>query len=695
MNLLIGALAMLAISAASAVEAGSVGIYMATFDPPTRARLRIVRCALGDIDLPNECQNLGKYISRLFVLVREDPNVDTLASTRERTLMVKRALKTYGARVQILPASSQEAEEKERSLLADKTIDKVYELADGDTPSKMPAAPRLGDAKLETAVFPLESDGGAAAPGDQWDPRVNQSVREVMDRLGLYRQVSADLDSLHRALFEEGWKNFLDDLKLACPFTIQRDTCDELSSGWKTISITAGAGNSQPERSIPMTNPSLVYKKGQSEDRWAEKFVNAALRQLRGTRSYAKLEDVAEDIAARTLQGYPRGKVPHLKRVVIPAIRPAQHPVKVASMPVSCSAPGGTYNMDIDQYTADRFPRAFAEFLNKDYRKHSHLPVELYVHNDTIENSYEFHARDGFDTFYFLQTRRGQLHRNIHLAVKSQPHAYRVVLTDVRGNDRRANVLCQIHRAGVFSRFHFVKSPHQEPLFTLNATGTSLKLDKNDWLLFGFRGSWRRQLQANGWHMTSLIERGLDVDLFTHPGVKQKIVTVRNVFGDDANIVLDTFYQIGARRIIYLGIAGAIQDYQVGDVVIPNEFVDRSGDSVPFASNLAQTYEKQVAKSLPVHGRTIQAWVPHLYEETISVLKNWKAQSVGAVDIEGIYLGRFARRHKDAKMAALYVISDQTLGESTIEDTNAYRGLIDESVAKIVSFLLSEVTRSP
>jgi Phosphorylase superfamily len=695
MNLLIGALAMLAISTASVLEADSVGIYAATFDPPTQARLRILRCALGDVDLPKDCRNLGKNISRLFVLVREDPNLDTLASTRERTLMVKRALKTYGARVQVLPASSPEAEEKKRSLFADKTIDKVYELADGATPSQTPAPTLLWDAKLETVVFPLESDGGAASPGNTWDPRVDQSVREVMDQLGLYRQVSADLDPLQRALFEEGWNDFLDDLKLACPYTIQRDTCDELSSGWKSISITADSGNSHPQRSAPMIGSALIYKKAQSEDRWAEKFVNAALRRLRGTKSYAKLEEVAEDIAARTLQGYPRGKVPHLKRVVIPAIRPAQHPVKVASMPVSCSAPAGTYNMDIDQYTADRFPRAFTEFLNKDYRKHSQVPVELYVHNDTVENSYEFHARDGFDTFYFLQTRRGQLHRNIHLAIKSQPHAYRVVLTDVRGNDRRANVLCQIHRAGVFSRFHFVQSPHQEPLFVLNATGKSLKLSKNDWLLFGFRGSWRRTLQANGWHMTSLIERGLDVDLFTYPAVKQKIVTVRNVFGDDANIVLDTFYQKGARRIIYLGIAGAIQDYQVGDVVIPNEFVDRSGDSVPFASNLAQSYEKQVATLLPVHGRTIQAWVPHLYEETISVLKNWKAHSVGAVDIEGIYLGRFARRHNDAKMAALYVISDQTLGKNTIEDTNAYRALIDESVDKIVSFLFPEVTRSP
>jgi hypothetical protein len=248
-----------------------------------------------------------------------------------------------------------------------------------------------------------------------------------------------------------------------------------------------------------------------------------------------------------------------------------------------------------------------------------------------------------------------------------------------------------VHHAGVFSTYRFVQSQREEPLFVLNAEGASLKLDKNDWLLFGFRGSWRRKLEAQNWRMTSLIKEGLDIDLFTHPATPHKIVTARNVYGDDANIILNTFYRKGARQFIYLGSAGAIQNYQLGDLVIPNEFVDRKLNSVNFGANLGLAYEAELAKILPVHGRTKQAWAQHLYEETVPVLMSWKNHSVGAVDIEGLYLGRFAQKHKDLNMAALFVISDQTLGESTIEDSNAYRGVIDESVDKIVSFLLPKV----
>ena len=37
------------------------------------------------------------------------------------------------------------------------------------------------------------------------------------------------------------------------------------------------------------------------------------------------------------------------------------------------------------------------------------------------------------------------------------------------------------------------------------------------------------------------------------------------------------------------------------------------------------------------------------------------------------------------------MLSDQTLGDMTIEDTNAMRGLIDESVDKLIAFFFSKV----
>jgi hypothetical protein len=72
-------------------------------------------------------------------------------------------------------------------------------------------------------------------------------------------------------------------------------------------------------------------------------------------------------------------------------------------------------------------------------------------------------------------------------------------------------------------------------------------------------------------------------------------------------------------------------------------------------------------------------------------LLNWKAKSIAAMDVEGFYLARFAG-NRDLKMAALFVISDQTLGASTIDDSEARLDVIDESVYKLVTFFLPKVS---
>jgi len=706
---------------ATTASAGSVGFYSGTFDPPTQAQVKVIACALGDVAFPKECQEIGKQISHLVVSVSAESQKDTYASARERVLMLKKALEKYGERVEVVAGTPAENEAGTRAIQAEKGGERAIRFISQSGYKGLPLS-SVNESNQMWVIIPLDEEGNfrpaSAAPtlpanvtilshpeafrdlsaaairnllnaGKPIAGGVAPGVREVIEKLGLYQDVSGDLAKLQESLFEEGWRNFVKDLKSACPITINQQECAVLESRWNEIPLVEDHSTAEASGQEPKVR--LVYKKSQSEDRWAEKFSNTALSFLRGTADFVKFKPVADDIGARVFQGYPYGKLPHLRKVTLSGDNLPKPAIKTRQAPLTCSASQGSYNMDIDQYIADRFPISFANFVKEQLKRRSILPTDLYVHNRSLADVFQFHRRDGYSSFYFLQTRRGQLHRNIYLAVKPKPRAYRIVLTDVRGYDRRANVLCQIDRAHLFATFRDAQSTTAAPLFVFNPDGAAAKFTAGDLLLFGFKGNWTRMLQANQWRRRPLVKEGLDIDVFTHPAVTQKIVVARNVYGDDANLVLDAFYRKGIRRVLYLGTAGAIADYQIGDVAIPSEFVDGHGTAINFDNNWAHRYEPELASLLTVHGHEKHGWVQSIFHETKHVLVDWRERSVGSLDIEGLHLGRFAMNHKDLNMAVLFVISDETLGESTIEESNAYRDVIDVSVDKLIAYFLTKL----
>ena len=700
------------------VAAASVGFYAGTFDPPTQAEMGMVRCALGDASVHKECPDIGKTISRVVVVVNQAGDEDPLASTRERVLMVKKALQKYGDRVEVVTTPG-DSDEKIRSLLGDRNVEQLIRFIDEDSYKVARSAPVNQDSRLLWVVVPLKNQGSSSPAidtsanvkllsgirelkgessaavqraieaggtmGGLFDP----AVKEVIERLGLYQPVSEDLAALQKSLFEESWKGFLKDLKSACPSISNQKECADLGSAWDSISIATDDSMERTDSKKSSANV-LIYKTAQSGDRWAEKFTDTALKPLQGSARYAQFKPVAEDMSSKIYQGYPDDKLFHLRKVFVQKQRPPMEPLKVSQKPASCSPPRGPYHMDIVDYTSDRFPIAFAAFLREQFQKRTIAPTELYVHNQAVEAAYEFHRRDRFSTFYFLQTRRGQLHRNIYLAVRSNPRAYRVVFTNVRGRDQEADVFCQIYHSGTFSSFHWVQANPGLRLFVFNPRGSALRLNDHDWLLFGFKGKWTKILLEQGWQLHPLVKEGLDIGLFTHPTIKQRLVVARNVYGSDAEIILDTFYKKGVRQVVYLGTSGAIPNYPVGAVTIPNQVI-HSNKSVPFQRNLAQAYVADLSNRVTVHGGTKHGWVQTVYQETEALLLDWKSKSVDAMDVEGFYLARFAGSHDNLKMWAFFVISDQTLGDSTIGEDESHLNVIDDSVYKLVAFLLPKV----
>jgi len=697
----------------------TVGFYAGTFDPPTLREMALVRCAFGDASVHKECPDIGKKISRVVIVVNQADDEDPLASTRERALMVKKALQKYGDRVEIVTGTG-DSEEKPRSLLRDRNVEQLIRFIDEDSYKVARSAPVDQDPRLLWVVASAKQQGGssqttdtppnvkllsgieqvkggsstavqkAIQAGGTMEGLFDPPVKEVIEGLGLYQPVSEDLAALQKSLFEESWRGFLKDLKSACPSISSQKECADLGSAWDSISIATDDSVDRTDTKKSSANV-LIYKRAQSGDRWAEKFTNTALKPLQGSARYAQFKPVAEDMSSKVYEGYPDDKLFHLRKVFVQNQRAVKEPLKVSQKPASCSPPRGPYHMDIAGYTSDRFPLAFAAFLREQFRKRSIAPTELYVHNQSVEAAYAFHRRDGFDTLYFLQTRRGQLHRDIYLAVRSKPLAYRVVFSNVRGRDQEADVFCQIYHSGTFSSFHWIQARPGLRLFVFNPSGSSLKLNDKDWLLFGFKGKWTKILLEQGWQLQPLVKEGLDIGLFTHPMIKQRLVVARNVYGDDANIILDTFYKKGIRQVVYLGTSGAIANYQVGDVTIPNQVVDSNKNSVPFQRNLARAYSADLSNRVTVHEGTKHGRVQTVYQETLALLSDWKSSSVAAIDVEGIYLARFTRSHDDLKMSAFFVISDQTLGDSTIGEDEARLNIIDESVYKLVAFLLPKI----
>src|SRR5499427_10976980 len=140
--------------------AATVGFYAGTFDPPTLREMAMVGCAFGDASVHKDCQDIGKNISRVVVVVNQAGDHDPLASTRERVLMVKKALQKYGDRVEIVTG---DGEEKARSLLKDGNVEQLIRFIDEESYKAARSSPLNQDPRLLWVVASLKQGGSSQA----------------------------------------------------------------------------------------------------------------------------------------------------------------------------------------------------------------------------------------------------------------------------------------------------------------------------------------------------------------------------------------------------------------------------------------------------------------------------------------------------------------------------------------------------
>ena len=147
-----------------------------------------------------------------------------------------------------------------------------------------------------SAVQKVIQSGGATAG------LIDPAVKAVIEKLSLYQEVSEDLAKLQKSLFGESWIGFRKDLKAACPSALSQQACAGLAPSWETITIVNEDQIDRMDAKSASAN-FLIYKRAQSEDRWAEKFTNTALKSLHGSASYGKLKPVAVDMSSKMYLG--------------------------------------------------------------------------------------------------------------------------------------------------------------------------------------------------------------------------------------------------------------------------------------------------------------------------------------------------------------------------------------------------------
>src|SRR5262245_48827883 len=198
------------------VGAVTVGFYAGNFDPPTLREMVMVRCAFGDASVHKECQDLGKKISRVVVVVNQAGDEDPLTSTRERVLMVKKALQKYDDRVEIVTASG-DSEEKARSLLRGKNVEQLIWFIDEESYEAARSSSANQDPRLLWVVVPLKQARSSSSIDTSTNVKLLSGIGELKGESSAAVQKAIQAGGTMQGLFDPTVKGVIERLGLYQP----------------------------------------------------------------------------------------------------------------------------------------------------------------------------------------------------------------------------------------------------------------------------------------------------------------------------------------------------------------------------------------------------------------------------------------------------------------------------------------------
>src|SRR5262245_17953281 len=198
------------------VMAATVGFYAGTFDPPTQREMAMVGCAFGDARVHKDCQDIGKNISRMVVVVNQAGDEDPLTSTRERVLMIKKALQKYGDRVEIVTATG-DSEEKARSLLGDKNVEQLIRFIDEESYEAARSSSANPDPRLLWVVVPLKQARSSSSSDTSTNVKLLSGIGEFKGESSAAVQKAIQAGGTMQVLFDPAVQGVIERLGLYQP----------------------------------------------------------------------------------------------------------------------------------------------------------------------------------------------------------------------------------------------------------------------------------------------------------------------------------------------------------------------------------------------------------------------------------------------------------------------------------------------
>jgi nicotinic acid mononucleotide adenylyltransferase/uridine phosphorylase len=641
---------------------GAIAIYTGSFDPLTKVHEAIIRATAAD-----------PRVEHMYVIVNASGVKNFNTSSYQRIQIIEAALSDLRDKVEIKSVPQEGKDQFIRDLaVGHETISVLGEDSFSVLPKDLLEAPgrewlvyrRAGSQPIATegyknvhlkeisSAFPETSSSLARTliGKPELNNYLSPAVLTLIQREGFYREeTNPDIEVLQKLLFQASFENFKADLKSLAP---------------------------QVDFSDLMAPP---YKATQTPDAWAESFMSSALRATHyaGTQALSFWRSLVS-ISFSFPRRQPKPKVAFVHATEMTPAKAS----KILSKTKSTLKPVRTsdFSMDVQDYAGDRFPRPLVDFVNNH-------KASLYLHNTSDRDAVEFHRRQGFTQFYSFKSPDSHPDAVDLLAYSAKTGKYRFILSGFAAQDRKAQVKTHLAASGILVPVYEIEHATARPLFQLTPAGKDLRLSAEDLVVIGFKNRLSPLLpNLASWQSTQVTESGTDMTVYTKEG--RRILFVKNVYGDETQILLEYLKAIGAKKIVYMGTAGGLgKTLNIGDVLLPTKIkTEGTTWSFPNSTYLLGDLSKSGAS---VKNNVVHGWVQTLLSETTSFLKKEQTNGVESLDIETKYLAEFLVQNPSIHGAVALVVSDLPLGTITYDQHNITIAKVNESLMKIMPEVFS------